>query len=488
MARSRRKSPPVRLRRTVGARRFDWTEELAELLGALPDPAVAAKAGIDRQTVADERRRRGIPPARPRRPNIEWTDEMLALLGADSDAAVARELGVHVASVARKRRELGIPAFHAPRHDNFRRFPWRPEHMALLGKVSDGELAKRLRTTRTTVRYKRQQLGVPPFQPAPRPIEWTSAMIERLGGASDARVAEELGISVQSVKHKRQELGIPATLENLPVERNKKVAALLRLPNTEVKHRTGLDWSTIERLRGELGIEEDLRRRPEASSVPGLEADGSTIPVPAADSTRPAGPAPAWRARYSWKPEEIAFLGSAPDAEIAARIGRTVEAVRARRQKLGLVDRPIRPWRPWQPQEIELLGTASDVEVAARLGRSRGSVGRMRRKLGIPAFPGTAWRRWRAHEVELLGTARDGEVAVRLGRSTRSVGRKRRALEIPAFPRTARWRWTTAEEALIGTAPDAEIARRVGRTVEAVRTRRSFLHRKRGRAASRPTP
>ena len=63
---------------------------------------------------------------------------MLALLGTDSDAAVARALGIHPGSVAGKRYRLGIPPFNPPPHDQYRRFPWQPEELALLGKVSDG--------------------------------------------------------------------------------------------------------------------------------------------------------------------------------------------------------------------------------------------------------------------------------------------------------------------------------------------------------------
>lgn len=38
---------------------------------------------------------------------------------------------------------------------------------------------------------------------------------------------------------------------------------------------------------------------------------------------------------------------------------------------------------PWSPAEDSLLGTAPDSEIAARLGRSRGSVAARRHKLGI---------------------------------------------------------------------------------------------------------
>jgi hypothetical protein len=75
MARPKHKAPPVRLRRGENAMRFRWTKELLALLGVLPDSAVAAKAGLTGQSVAAERRRRGIAPAQPRRAPIEWTQD-----------------------------------------------------------------------------------------------------------------------------------------------------------------------------------------------------------------------------------------------------------------------------------------------------------------------------------------------------------------------------------------------------------------------------
>jgi hypothetical protein len=40
-----------------------------------------------------------------------------------------------------------------------------------------------------------------------------------------------------------------------------------------------------------------------------------------------------------WTDEELAFLGTKPDAEVAARTGRTIKAVRVQRRRAGLPDR-----------------------------------------------------------------------------------------------------------------------------------------------------
>jgi DNA-binding CsgD family transcriptional regulator len=377
----------LRLSRTSAFRRFEWPEALLALLGVLPDVAVAAKAGIGRQAVAAERRRRGIAPARPRRARVEWTEEMIEWLGTDSDAAVGAHLHVHPASVTYKRRQLGIPPANPPPHDRFTAFPWQPEELTLLGKVSDGELARALGIATATVTIKRQRLGIPPFQPAPPAIEWTPAKVSRLGRAPDTEIARELGISPGSVNAKRQELGIPATLENRPIERNEELACLLNLPDTEVVRRTGVNWRTVQRLRRDLGIPE-----PAATSLPlqarpaGASGGDGSVSTPSADGRESRGAVkPEWRKKYRWRPEELALLGSATDEEVARRLARTVGAVRCRRQAAGVLRRRL---RKWLPQEIERLGTEPDPEVARSLGRPTKAVAHKRRRLRIPPFDG----------------------------------------------------------------------------------------------------
>jgi hypothetical protein len=86
-----------------------------------------------------------------------------------------------------------------------------------------------------------------------------------------------------------------------------------------------------------------------------------------------------------------------------------------------------RAWPAWQ---VQLLGTALDEEVAARIGRSPDAVRRMRAKQGIPNPSGHGWT---AEQVELLGTMPDEEVAARIGRTPGGVGQKRCKLGVPTF-------------------------------------------------------
>jgi hypothetical protein len=89
--------------------------------------------------------------------------------------------------------------------------------------------------------------------------------------------------------------------------------------------------------------------------------------------------------------------------------------------------REARAWPAWQ---LELLGTALDEAVAARTGRSPDAVRSMREKRGIPNPSGHGWT---AEQVELLGTMPDEEVAARVGRTPGAVGQKRCKLGVATF-------------------------------------------------------
>lgn len=84
-----------------------------------------------------------------------------------------------------------------------------------------------------------------------------------------------------------------------------------------------------------------------------------------------------------WSEADVALLGQLPDEEVARRLGRSANAVRLKREKLGIVRAKGGRWRD---DELALLGTVPDQEVARRLERSPSSVIQKRCKLGIPTF------------------------------------------------------------------------------------------------------
>jgi hypothetical protein len=81
-----------------------------------------------------------------------------------------------------------------------------------------------------------------------------------------------------------------------------------------------------------------------------------------------------------WTPQELALLGTLPDEEVAAQIGKTPGAVRVMRTRLGISNPAA---NSWTAEGIALLGTLPDGEVARLLGRSRAAVTQKRCQLGI---------------------------------------------------------------------------------------------------------
>jgi hypothetical protein len=311
-------------------RTIRWPPRLARLLGKLPDGEVARLAGVNFRTVANERKRRGIPPAHPLRPRVQWTEAMIALLGTAIDKDVAAELGIPLHCVVLKRLFEGIPPFG---HSTWRRRTfWTPRRLALLGTAPDAKIARRLGISTSAVSYRRRRLGIAPFAPLPPRPRWTRAMLRLLGLASDPAVATRLGLSARTVRRERRQRGIP------PYERHRdklvrtaKLAAFLRRPTGEVCRRAGLRRGTVYQLRKELGV--------------------PTPPRPSA-----------------WTPRALAQLGKLPDAVLARQLGLSVAWVARKRQQQGLGR------SRWTPEEERHLGTASDREVAKRIGRSAEAV------------------------------------------------------------------------------------------------------------------
>jgi hypothetical protein len=96
--------------------------------------------------------------------------------------------------------------------------------------------------------------------------------------------------------------------------------------------------------------------------------------------------------------------------------------------------------RGWTAEEVALLGTMPDARLAGRLGRTVRAVARKRFDLGVPAHSGWAGggRAWTKAEIALLGTDRDEVIARKLGRTRNAVTLQRTLRHIPACPRGRR--------------------------------------------------
>lgn len=122
-----------------------------------------------------------------------WTPEAIALLGTMSDTDVAMKLRIHKAKVKAKRKQLEIPACELRPYS--RTITWTDEMDALLGVLSDCEIARRYQIATGSVWKRRVRLGIQPAQEKPdRPVSGEAG--RRVSVALDAdllAVAERLG-------------------------------------------------------------------------------------------------------------------------------------------------------------------------------------------------------------------------------------------------------------------------------------------------------
>jgi len=318
-----------------------WKPAEIELLGKVPDARIARKLKLARDTVAGERRRRGIPPfCAP----VEWTDEALSLLGTDTDARIAAELGVSVSAVSCKRRALEI-APYTPHYGAARRREdpfWTLERDALLGTASDAVIARRLRVPHHRVRARRSKLGIPPAWPVPR-HDW-SEIDPLLGREADGAIGARFGIHGDSVRRRRLKLKIPPSRpERRTIRRNAALRHVLEKPTAEI---TEVSSSATAVLRQQLGI-----------------------------------PAPPRRSR--WTPSALQRLGRDADEAIARDLGLSPHTVRMKRCSLGKRKRVARPWT--DQERAVLAAITDDVQAARELGRTVNAVRHQRARGPNPA-------------------------------------------------------------------------------------------------------
>lgn len=94
-----------------------WTTAEINQLGTDFDRVVAKQLGRTTEAVRSARKYHGVSPFRLAK--MRWTKRQIAMLGKGTDADVARKLGVKPLTVTRKRLALKIPAFGVTRWKKF---------------------------------------------------------------------------------------------------------------------------------------------------------------------------------------------------------------------------------------------------------------------------------------------------------------------------------------------------------------------------------
>jgi hypothetical protein len=114
----------------------------------------------------------------PGRPRLILCGDLARAVRVESEAAVAHWWGVDKATVCKWRRVLGVPKSNAGSRRLYARGmrknmtpavrtvagkrPWLPEEDALLGTMTDREVARRLGRTKAAVTARRERKGIPP--------------------------------------------------------------------------------------------------------------------------------------------------------------------------------------------------------------------------------------------------------------------------------------------------------------------------------------
>jgi len=141
---------------------------------------------------------------------------MDALLGKVSDTEIAGSFNISISSVGNRRRKFVIPRCPQqnfsppPAMGGWNRHEWNDAHLALLGTIPDHELAATMGIDKCTVGRKRNSLGIPSFEFQTRLITWTTEMDVLLGTDYDRIIAGALNISAPAVAQRRYKLGTPS--------------------------------------------------------------------------------------------------------------------------------------------------------------------------------------------------------------------------------------------------------------------------------------
>ena len=229
-----------------------WHDWSAQPLGVVPDVRIAAEMGVSLSTVRDARYRMGIRAQWVRRDDaIDWDAQPL---GRVTDREIAEALGVDRMRVCRERKRRGIRyAPHARSHiaerEGCRDIDWSAQPWGLMG---DGEIARDLRVSTTTVRNARLRLGHAPCTPPgqkPVDIDWDA---QPLGRVSDREIARRVGCSAPTVRRERRRRGIAAAAPVGGIDWSAQ--PLGTVPDEEIASAVGTTVANVRWSRISLGI------------------------------------------------------------------------------------------------------------------------------------------------------------------------------------------------------------------------------------------
>lgn len=461
-----------------------WTQKEDALLGTAPDDLIAAKLGRTRVSVLARRTKLKIPSANLKGPSLS-PEERNRL--AAPDATVLLEMGhkpdAEYRSLSQEDQER-LRLVHGPyypprtRRGAFLFCEWRgtvrvggyttapiPWPYALRSgtrsPVVCGDLARAVRVESEQAVAYHWNISVTTVN------KWRQALGVEMWNAGSSRLLRR-AVDLARTPEAREKISKAAAGRRLSPEHKQKLHAKSRLPKSEAFRRL---------------LSEKTRQR--------MATEGVRL----------------------WTPEEEALLGTMPNRELAAKLGRSRKAVAARLflknagrlprrdrvvkaaaiqperrpeptrrkrvetpsfpTKRGLSLRDIAPpARVWKPEEDDIIRKHTITQAAQLLNYSPSIIAKRRRKLGIVRSV-VITNPWTPEQIQLLGTKPDRILARKFGRKTGSVQGKRKSLGIPICPEKHFWR--PADDDLLGKYCDEDIARLLKISVLAVKTRRNEL-------------
>lgn len=469
--------------------------ELIAQLGQLSDFLLASRFKVAPALVRAEREKRRIKPvsATFQRQSIDWTPEMDQLLGSMPDTAVARRLGTSKSIVGYRRASLNIARYERPPlpigTEPVTAHQWTAAQEAQLGLDHDPVIAARMGVNVGVVVHRRYQLGIEPYQRSDR-IQWSEEMLEGLGVVSDVQFANYYGISSSSARIKRIALGIPNCYGEptlAPALPDKAYAMLGVKTDVEISQLLSVSRINVRLARMVLGIEPPPKVTKslydwdiKSEALLGTESDSNIAlrlgihPGQVRHRREKLGILPfAYSDKIRWSKDKVAQLGKYRDSVLAQRFRCKVETVTKKRESLNIEENSGS--YVWSRAELDLLGTDSDNKIAKQLGVSSSAVTWKRKELGIAAFHKVKKVRWSKSRLALLGVMKDQDLAFKMQVSPSVVSSKRTELGIARAP-DHRGVWTIKGNLeLLGTMPDPQLAKRLGVTNPAIFHKRTSL-------------
>ena len=272
-----------------------------------------------------------------------------------------------------------------------------PELLAQLGKVPDAEIAERFGISLAYVCQLRQERNIPPHGPRRTPANRDPEFLAQLGRVSDADLAEQYGLHPRYVRTLRRERGVESVAAGDSAIKTRAGRQPIPIPDDfdpqasvqDEAARHGVSQTLIWNWRRKH-VGQTSRAHQRASTPASRNPESVAKDSPTSGPQQRAIP-------DDFNPTSVARVE-------AEKYGVSQQTIYRWRQRLG--ERPVPASE--DPQVKADLGTAPDADIAARHGLSQSYVYALRRRAGIAAFvrpPRPSTAQIQGEELSTLGRA-----------------------------------------------------------------------------------